>query len=471
MQHKDTKLFLIKMVHFSVALAAFACMWFWFRYRGFPKSADPGFRYNYFVILGYGAAAAFLSRVYNVYLLGYSGARSLLSAQAVTQALCAAFVYFAISIGWNRFRPPWPFIALLIVQTLWDALWIRLAEGVYFRMNPPKRTIFIYRNPADRGKIASVVRKMNGRLYRIEKELEYDGSFLGLREQLDGFEAILVAGVNSRCRNGILKYCQEKNVPGFFLPHVGDMIMQQARHIQAFDSPVMYVGRKRLNPEYALAKRAFDLLASCLGLAVFSPVLLLTGLAIRLYDGGPVIYRQVRLTKDGREFVIMKFRSMRVDAEKNGEARLSSGDSDSRVTPVGRVIRKYRIDELPQLLNILRGDMSFVGPRPERPEIAEQYRRAMPDFDLRLQVKAGLTGYAQVYGKYNTGPYEKLEFDLLYIRTMSLLTDLKLLLITLPVLFRKESTEGVPEGSTTAIEPGDANKEKQMNAGAAAPGK
>ena len=143
---------------------------------------------------------------------------------------------------------------------------------------------------------------------------------------------------------------------------------------------------------------------------------------------------------------------MCVDAEKDGVARLSTGEDDDRITPIGKYVRKCRIDELPQLWNILVGDMSFVGPRPERPEIAEQYYKTMPDFKLRLQVKAGLTGYAQVYGKYNTDPYEKLEFDLMYINNMGVLTDLELLFATAEILFDKESTKGIKKGMTSAVD-------------------
>ena len=185
---------------------------------------------------------------------------------------------------------------------------------------------------------------------------------------------------------------------------------------------------------------------------ILSPFMLLTAIAIKLYDGGPALYTQTRLTKDGREFKIYKFRSMRVDAEKDGVARLSTGDQDDRITPIGKIIRKCRLDELPQLFNILKGDMSLVGPRPERPEIAEQYYKTIPDFKLRLQVKAGLTGYAQIYGKYNTDPYEKLEFDLLYINNMGILTDLELIFATFFILFSSESTTGVEAGAVTAMD-------------------
>ena len=214
--------------------------------------------------------------------------------------------------------------------------------------------------------------------------------------------------------------------------------------------PILSVRRAEPNPEYLFLKRVFDIVVSALGLVVLSPFIGITALAIKIYDGGPVLYKQVRLTKDRKEFRILKFRSMRVDAEKDGVARLSTGDNDDRITPVGHVIRACRADELPQLWNILRGDMTIVGPRPERPEIAAQYEEEMPAFGLRLQVKAGLTGYAQIYGKYNTNPHDKLEMDLMYINKMGIVEDLRLMFATVKILFMKDSTEGIAEGQTTA---------------------
>lgn len=341
---------------------------------------------------------------------------------------------------------------LLIVQFLLDVAWSLFGNWFYYHLIPPRKTLLIYRNALDRKRFGSIVGKPNERLYQVTNELQYDGTFKELKDKLHGYEAVFVAGVNSRCRNGILKYCKEYNVRGFFLPHVGDVIMQEAVHIQSFDSPVLCVNRKVLNPEYAIAKRVFDFVSSLIVIILASPFMAFTAIAIKLYDGGPAIYKQVRLTKDSREFEIYKFRSMRIDAEKDGVARLSTGDNDDRITPIGKIIRKCRMDELPQLFNILKGDMSLVGPRPERPEIAEQYYKTMPDFKLRLQVKAGLTGYAQIYGKYNTDPYEKLEFDLLYINNMSVLTDLELIFATFFILFSSESTAGVETGAVTAMD-------------------
>ena len=186
----------------------------------------------------------------------------------------------------------------------------------------------------------------------------------------------------------------------------------------------------------------------------------LTAIAVKLCDKGPILYRQIRCTRDAKEFTIYKFRSMRVDAESDGVARLAS-KGDSRITPVGKFIRKCRLDELPQLFNILKGDMSFIGPRPERPEIIEQYVEVMPEFAYRMKVKAGLAGFAQVYGKYNTTPYDKLKLDLIYIEQYSLMLDLKLMLLTLKVLLWPDSTEGVEKEQITALKNGQDDSYKQ----------
>ena len=449
---RKAKLLSVKLLHYLLMIALFSAAWMLFRYHTFRVPFVKGFRYNLFVIIGYAVILFFFHRTYNAYLLGYTRIRNLIFAQFLSQLFSIVIVYLAVSVSWNRFDNPVILFCALAVQVVIDVVWSWFSNGFYFRLNPPKKTVLIYRNAQDKRRFGVITGKPSERLYRITDEVMYDDSFAGIKEVLDEYEAVFVAGVNSRCRNGILKYCKERHIPGFFLPHVGDVIMQEARHIQAFDSPVLFVDRKVLNPEYAIIKRAFDIVVSLLGIIVLSPTLAITAIAIRAYDGGPALYKQVRLTLNGKEFRILKFRSMRVDAEKDGVARLSTGENDDRITPIGRIIRKCRIDELPQLFNILKGDMSVVGPRPERPEIAEQYCRTMPDFQLRLQVKAGLTGYAQIYGKYNTDPYEKLEFDLLYINSMNVLTDLKLVFATVGILFTAESTEGVAVGATTAMD-------------------
>lgn len=444
----------LKLMHFTLCLVLFAAGWIRFRYHGNINYDDIGFRYNYYIVVVYGVILFFFMRTYNAYMFGYNRIRSLLLSQILSQLLSVTVVYVTVSVAWNRFDPPLVFAEVLAVQIVLDVIWSYAASKTYLKINPQKKTILIYRDERDKRRFGSLGGKPTERLYKIRRELEYDGDFEGISHILEGYEAIFVAGVNSRCRNGILKYCVETGIPGFFLPHVGDILMQDARHVQAFDAPLLYVSKKYVSPEYAVIKRLFDIAVSACGIIILSPVFCLTAVAIKLCDGGPVFYRQRRLTKDGKEFTIWKFRSMRVDAEKDGVARLSSGEDDDRITAVGRVIRTCRIDELPQLWNVLTGSMSLVGPRPERPEIAEEYCAVMPDFRLRLQIRAGITGYAQVYGKYNTDPYEKLEFDLMYINEMSILTDIRLMFATLRILFSPERTEGIDSEQITAMDYG-----------------
>ena len=450
-------------LHFSLSLALFALFWLWFRTGASPGTGEKAYRLDLIVLLGYTAELYFFSRIYNAYLLGYYRSRLLVFAQFLTQFFSAAIVYVLMTLLWLRLTNPLPLMLLVLAQLALDFVWCTFANRYFFKVNPVRRTILFYRNELDKKRFGSIEGKPIERLYRIEKEYRYSGDdFREIRPLLEGYDAVFVSGLHPNCRNDIANYCKEEGIPGFFLPRVGDMIMRESSHIQSFETPVLHLHRKQLAMDYAIVKRAFDIVVSGAALVVLSPVMLVTALAIHFYDGGPALYKQVRLTQDGREYKILKFRSMRVDAEKDGVARLSTGDKDDRITPIGHFVRKCRLDELPQLVNILRGDMTIVGPRPERPEIAKQIYESLPEFRLRLQVKAGLTGYAQIYGRYNTGPYEKLMFDLLYISDMGIITDLMLMFATVSILFMSESTAGVEVGQTTAIDwkQGDGDDER-----------
>ncbi len=450
------KLFSIKVIHLLLSIGIFFVSFLLFRY-GKIVIEDYGYRYNYYAAVLYGAFVIFFSRAYNAYLIGYTKTRTLVLAQFLSQIISIILLYLSVSIAWRQFLNPFVFLPMQCILLLIDVIWSYFGNKLFYKLNGKHKTLLLYRNAVDRGRLGSISGKPIERVYEITNELQFNGSFEEIQDKLKGYDAIFVAGLNSSCRNGILKYCKEKSIQGFFLPHIGDTIMQDAEHVRAFDSPVLSVSRKELSPEFAFVKRVFDIVSSGVSLILLSPLILITSLAIKLSDGGPVFYRQTRLTRDGAKFEILKFRSMRVDAEKDGVARLSQGDNDDRVTPIGKIVRRYRLDEIPQLWNIFKGDMSVVGPRPEKPEIAEIYYEKMPEFKLRLQVKAGLTGYAQIYGRYNTAPYEKLEFDLMYINNMCILVDLQLCFATLMTLFKKESTEGVSgitaiKEETTAIE-------------------
>ena len=314
-----------------------------------------------------------------------------------------------------------------------------------FRLNPPPVVYDVRHGLEKLINEYGLSKKYDVKMTLNVEECLNDLSLLDWNEQ-----SVFISGVHSHERNIILKYCVGQGINVFVIPRVGDVIMSGSQPMHMFHLPVLRVGRYMASPEYLFVKRAMDIVISLIALIVLSPLFLITAIAVKS-DGGPAFYKQVRLTKDGKQFEILKFRSMRVDAEKDGVARLSTGDKDDRITKVGHIIRACRLDELPQLLNILKGDLSIVGPRPERPEIAAQYCEEMPEFALRLQAKAGLTGYAQVYGKYNTTPYDKLQMDLMYIAHPSIVEDLKIMLATVKILFMPESTEGVAEGATTAM--------------------
>jgi len=225
-------------------------------------------------------------------------------------------------------------------------------------------------------------------------------------------------------------------------PKLTDVMVREAKNITLFDTPLMLVKGTGLTIAQRVAKRTLDIVGSSLILLLISPILLGVAIAIKLEDGGPVFFKQKRMTHYGREFEILKFRSMIVDAEKFSGAVLAE-ENDPRITKVGRVIRKFRLDELPQFLNILKGDMSIVGPRPERKVLADEICKELPEFAYRLKVKGGLTGYAQIYGKYNSSAYDKLRLDLMYIENYSLLLDIKLIILTIRIMFSKDSTEGI----------------------------
>ena len=389
-------------------------------------------------------------RIYDALLISYSRISQIIYGQGLSFFMADLIMYFIICLLARRLVTVLPMLALIAVQLLFSAAWATFSHRWYFNHFSGKKSVVVY----------DVEKEMRSLISEYGFDKKFDVvNILSAQEccadlsVLDEVEVVFLRGVHSKDRNIILKYCVERNISMFLVPRVGDMIMRAAHQMHMFHLPILRVGRYNPPPEYELAKRLLDIILSGLVIVIMSPVMLAVAIAVRT-DGGPALYRQVRLTKDGKTFRICKFRSMRVDAEKDGVARLSTGEQDDRITKVGRVIRKFRLDELPQLFNIFAGSMSIVGPRPERPEIAALYEQEIAEFKLRLQVKAGLTGYAQVYGKYNTSPYDKLLLDLMYIAKPSVWEDFKICFATLKILFIPESTEGIREGQTTAQKPG-----------------
>lgn len=388
-----------------------------------------------------------LTRVYNAFEAGGRRIYELIYSLTLSSVVASGIMYIVQSAFVHKILNPLMLIGLAAAEFIWNTIWAVIADKIYFKLYKAKKTAVIYRSESDLRKLAEIGFLSNK--FEVVKYIKAPADIQPLIAELDECEAIFIAGVEATLRNGIIKYCVKKNIPAYIEPKIGDILMSGAKHMQMFSVPVMQVCSAAPGPFYLFIKRALDIIFSLIGLVAASPVMLVTAIAIKAYDGGPVIYRQTRLTKDKKEFQLLKFRSMRVDAEKDGVARLSS-ENDDRITPVGRFIRACRIDELAQLFCILKGDMTIVGPRPERPEIAEQYEKTLPEFAMRLQVKAGLTGYAQIYGKYNTEPYDKLQMDLMYINDMSLSCDIGLMFATVKILFMPESTEGIKAGQVTA---------------------
>ena len=331
-----------------------------------------------------------------------------------------------------------PMMYMFFGQILVLILWTSLSFHIVHRLNPPEKLLIIYGSHL----ATEIVYKMSQLedRYVITESANVDEGFDELTQRIDKFESVIICDVPARMRNDLLKYCYQQNKSIYVIPKISDIVIRSASDISYFDSPIIKCNSVGLTVEQRAIKRLVDVVCSLLALVFLSPLFIVISLAIKLYDGGPVFYKQKRCTRDLETFDILKFRSMIVDAEKDGPQ--PAVDNDSRITPVGKIIRALRVDELPQIINILKGDMSIVGPRPERIEHVEKYSEEIPEFVCRYKVKGGLTGYAQVYGKYNTSAYNKLKMDLIYIQNYSLAMDFKLILMTVRILFKKESTEG-----------------------------
>lgn len=434
----------------SVIAVAVQMFLYWNIWMGYYSSNIelPFFRKgNWLMVAFYGALLFFFVHTYGGLKVGYLRKGDIIYSQ-ILAALCVnAITYVQICLLDRHFVNAIPLVVMTLIQAVIIALWAAAFHYLYTKTFPPRKMILVYgERPA-----FGLKDKINARedKYNICEMVNMDCGLETVYERISNYEAVIIGDIPSQFRNQIMKYCFDQSIRTYMLPKISDIILRGSDDIHLFDSPLLLARNNGFTFEQKVMKRATDIVVSLFLLILLSPIMLVAAIAIRLYDGGPSIHKQTRLTMGGREFDVYKFRSMVVDAEKDGIARLAA-EGDVRVTPIGKVIRRTRVDELPQLFNILKGEMSLVGPRPERPQIAEEYRTYMPEFDFRLKVKGGLTGYAQIYGKYNTTPYDKLKLDLMYIENYSFRLDLKLIMMTLKVVFMKESTEGVAEGQITA---------------------
>ena len=448
--HKKIQQELLNGFNILLVTGAFWLCWSYF----YASQITHPFYYagNLIMVFLFGLFYYFTSHLYNGYSLPISRIYELVYSQALA-ALISDGILYLITILINRhYISFFPFVPTFLLQFFLITLWTVAAHQWYFREFPPKKTVVIL----GQGQNVDKLVKQYGMdvHFDVQSVVPVEECLKDIPGTIGQAEVVFCCGLHSHNRNLVTKYCVAHKIGTYVIPRIGDVIMDSAKKVHLFHLPMMAVQRYNPSPEFLFFKRLYDIVLSLVALVLFAPIMAAVAVAIKMTDGGDIFYRQARLTKDGKVFQVLKFRSMRMDAEKDGVARLSTGENDPRVTKVGRFIRAVRFDELPQLLNILKGDMAIVGPRPERPEISAQYAKAMPEWNLRLQAKCGLTGYAQVYGQYNTTPYDKLLLDLMYIAKPSLFEDFKIIFATVKILFMKDSTEGVAEGQVTAeVEP------------------
>lgn len=399
-------------------------------------------RGNWLMIALYAGLLFFFLFTYGGLKIGYLKKENLLCSQILSIGLLNLITYIQISLLDKKFHSPKVLVIMTITQLLLAIGWTFLFQRLYRFLFPPRRMLLVY---GDR-QAFHLVEKINSRedKYYLQTAIHIRAGMETILEEAKRYDALIIGDIPAKERNALLKKCFEEDIRTYSVPKLSDILIRTSEELDIFDSPLLLSRNDGISGIQRFIKRAMDLVCSGIGIVVLSPFFLLVALSIYLTDRGPVFYKQTRLTEGGKEFQICKFRTMIQNAEAKTGARLAA-ENDDRILPVGHFLRRTRLDELPQLFNIFKGEMSIVGPRPERPELAAEIEEEIPEFCYRLKMKAGLTGYAQVYGKYNTTSYDKLKLDLTYIRNYSLLLDLKLILMTPKIMMLKESTEGVAD--------------------------
>ncbi len=414
---------------------------------------------NYVVIASYLLLILLFGELYGAFKIGVSRLHEVAYSLCLSLVFTNIIMFFELCLITQQIIMPVAFVWGFVYQIIIAIICVYGSNTIYFKLYPARRMLAIFADDAEGTAIIRKVSKISER-FNIERGVSVNRvSAEEIKTLIDSFEAVLLCDVNKDLKNDLLRYCYSKQKRTYVLPSSADVIIRNSDQIQISDTPIMMCRNRGIRLEQEFIKRILDILVSLIGIILSSPIMLITALAIKLCDGGPIFFKQNRVTKNGKIFNVLKFRSMIVNADKDGAKKAETGDE--RITPIGKIIRPIRLDELPQFFNILFGDMSLVGPRPERVENVYEYTKIYPDFNLRHRVKGGLTGYAQIYGKYNTTPEDKLKMDLIYIEQYSIFLDIKLLLMTIKILFMKESTEGFDAKANANVKPIDKRKEEE----------
>lgn len=440
-----------------VLLALIPALLFFYTYVHHYPSATFFMRGNVLFFVVYLAILVLFMTIYGSFSIRKYRTRELVFAFGLSCFFTDTIAYFIMCMIAQSILPPKFAILTMLAQCLIEVGLFILARILADWLEPAAPALLIV---PEKGAEESVRNKFDRRRthYYIDRVASADMPWDELCGIMHTYGTVMLLPMEKELRRRIVDDCYWHGVEVLLKPDMQDIMVNCADTVIMSDMPLYAVHTGSYDRSYLAAKRTLDIIASVCGLIVCSPIFLGVAIAIKAQDGGPVFYRQKRLTLNGKPFYLTKFRSMVVNAESVTGAVLA-GKSDSRITKVGAFLRATRIDELPQLLNILSGDMTLVGPRPERPEFYEKYCAEYPEFAYRLRTKAGLTGYAQLYGKYNTTFADKALLDMYYIQKASFHWDLQLIFYTLKIIFVKESTEGV---ETT---PQDPEKKETVCAG------
>lgn len=352
-----------------------------------------------------------------------------------------------------KLEQPELLIPIWIMQFIVILIYSYGGNALYFKLYDPERCIVITSSQRSLNEVIRGINKYKLQ-YDIRKVADYRDK--KLKQYIAEHDTVFIYDVPVRERTEIIEYCYQNMKNVFYNPDMHDVVERDSRHIILDDISLFGNYAKSLTLEQRVVKRFFDIVISLLAIIITSPVMITAAICIKLEDKGRVIFKQNRATRNGKIFSVYKLRTMKEDVEN-----YSVIENDDRVTKVGHVLRKYRIDELPQFFNVLLGDMSVVGPRPEMLANIFNYTSVLPEFEYRLRVKAGITGYAQIAGKYNTSPKDKLILDLIYIEEYSLWLDIKLIFQTLIVIFKKDSTEAFKKDQELVFEEYLENKETE----------
>lgn len=447
-KNRDQYKRLIEFIEVSVLLLIFSAIYFviWKTVYEQITEAPLVRRGNWAMISAYPILLFVFGKIFNLFKVS-TRKIDLFFSFFGTEIVVNILDYFIIVLATRVYDAFRPLLILFAAEIVLTVIWVFVIGVINRSLYPVRHMLLIHGDYSYK----DIVFNMNNKSdrYMVQETISCSESLEIIRKRIDSYESVLISDIPAIERNDILKYCYDQNKRVYMLPKLSDILIRSASDVHVADTQIFLLRNIGLTAEQKFFKRIGDIFVSGIALILTSWLMLIIAILIHMEDKGPVFFRQKRLTRDGKLFDMIKFRSMKVDAEKMGP-QLSTKD-DNRVTRIGQFLRVSHLDELPQVFNVFKGDMSIVGPRPERPEIMQEYMENVPEFNYRLKVKGGLTGYAQVYGRYNTTPYNKLRLDLIYIQNYSIWLDLKCLVGTLKVVFRKETSEGVDDNQTNAL--------------------